>query len=78
MHAADLGNALLNYGYAILQTYIRRAANSIGLQDDIPFLHDLRTNRGLTFDLMELWRVNIDYSVLETMKQLKRISSIER
>lgn len=72
MHAPDLPNGLLNYGYAILQTYVKRALNSIGLDNSIPFLHDLRRNSGLVYDLMELWRINIDYSVLQTLEQLKR------
>ena len=72
MHAPDLPNGLLNYSYAILQTYLRRALNSIGLDNSIPFLHDLRKNAGLVYDLMELWRTNADYSVLQTLEQLKR------
>lgn len=72
MHAPDLPNALLNYSYAILQTYVRRAINAIGLDNSIPFLHDLRNNTGLVYDLMELWRTNCDYSVLQTLNQLKR------
>jgi CRISPR-associated protein Cas1 len=72
MHAPDLPNGLLNYSYAILQTYVKRAINSIGLDSSIPFLHDLRRNTGLVYDLMELWRTNSDYSVLQTLDQLKR------
>lgn len=72
MHAADLPNALLNYSYAVLQTYVRRAINAVGLQNDIPFLHDTQKSAGLTFDLMELWRTNCDCSVLQALEQLKR------
>lgn len=72
MHAVDLPNGLLNYGYSILQTYLRRAINSIGLDYTIPFLHDLRPNSGLVYDLMELWRTNIDYSVLQTLEKFAR------
>ena len=70
-HATDLPNALLNYSYACLQTYVKRAINSIGLDNSIPFLHDLTPSRGLVFDIMELWRTNCDYSVLQTLEQLK-------
>ena len=70
MHAPDLPNGLLNYSYALLQTYVRRAINSIGLDNAIPFLHDLRRNHGLVYDLMELWRTNCDYSVLQTLESL--------
>ncbi len=73
MHAPDLPNGLLNYSYAILQTYVKRAINSIGLDNSIPFLHDPRRNAGLIYDLMELWRTNCDYSILQTLDQLKRM-----
>jgi CRISPR/Cas system-associated endonuclease Cas1 len=36
----------------------------------IPFLHDLRKNHGLVYDIMELWRTNCYYSVLQTLEQL--------
>jgi len=71
MHASDLVNSLLNYSYAVLQTYVRRAINSIGLDNTIPFLHYLRKGQtGLVYDLMELWRANCDYSVLQTLEEL--------
>ncbi len=72
MNASDLPNAFLNYAYSILQMYVRRATNSIGLDNTIPFLHELRRNRGLVYDLMELWRTNCDYSVIQTLEILKR------
>ena len=68
--APDIVNALLNYGYALLKTYVRRAINSIGLDNSIPFLHDLRRNTGLVYDLMELWRTSVDYSVIQTLEGL--------
>ncbi len=72
MRAPDLVNALLNYSYACLQTYVRRAINSVGLDDSIPFLHDMiHATTGLVYDLMELWRVNADYAVLETLELLR-------
>lgn len=71
-HTVDLPNALLNYSYACLQTYVKRAVNSIGLDNTIPFLHDLTPSRGLVFNIMELWRTNCDYSVLQTLEQLQR------
>jgi CRISPR-associated protein Cas1 len=68
--APDVVNALLNYGYALLKTYVRRSINSIGLDNSIPFLHDLRKNTGLVYDRMELWRINVDYSVIQTLENL--------
>jgi CRISP-associated protein Cas1 len=68
--APDFVNALLNYSYAILQTYVRRAINSVGLEASIPFIHEMGHSAGLAFDLMELWRTNADYSVIQTLEQL--------
>jgi len=72
MNAADLVNGLLNYGYGFLKTYVRRSLNAVGLDNTIPFMHELRNNRGLVFDVMELWRTNVDYSVLLCLAQLRR------
>ena len=68
--APDFVNALMNYSYALLQTYVRRAINSIGLDNSIPFVHEMRKSRGLVYDLMELWRTNSDYAVIQTLEQL--------
>jgi CRISPR-associated protein Cas1 len=68
--APDFVNAPMNYSYALLQTYVRRAINSIGLDNSIPFVHEMGKSRGLVFDLMELWRTNSDYSVIQTLEQL--------
>jgi len=68
--APDFVNALMNYSYALLQTYVRRAVNSIGLDNSIPFVHEMGKSRGLVYDLMELWRTNSDYAVIQTLEQL--------
>lgn len=72
-YANDLTNSLLNYDYAILKTYVGRAINAVGLDNSISFLHFISKGEhsSLTFDLMELWRVNIDYSVLQTLEEIK-------
>ena len=68
--APDFVNALMNYSYALLQTYVRRAVNAIGLDNSIPFVHEMGNSRGLVYDLMELWRTNSDYAVIQTLEQL--------
>ncbi|MDG6912918.1 MAG: CRISPR-associated endonuclease Cas1 [Nitrososphaerota archaeon] len=68
--APDFVNALMNYSYALLQTYVRRATNAIGLDNSIPFVHEMGQSRGLVYDLMELWRTNSDYAVVQTLEQL--------
>jgi CRISP-associated protein Cas1 len=72
MNAADLVNGLLNYGYSFLKSYVRRSLTSVGLDNTIPFMHEMRKNRGLVFDMMELWKANVDYSVLLCLAQLGR------
>ena len=68
--APDFVTALRNYSYARLQTYVRRATNAIGLDNSIPFVHEMGQSRALVYDLMELWRTNSDYAVIQTLKQL--------
>jgi CRISP-associated protein Cas1 len=68
--APDFVNALMNYSNALLQTYVRRAINAIGLDNSIPFVHEMGKSTGLVYDLMELWRTNSDYSVIQTLEQL--------
>lgn len=73
MHAADLPNALLNFGYSILYSYVNRAIVSIGLDSSIGFLHLLRTGKeSLCYDMTELWRICVDWSVIQTLEELKR------
>jgi CRISP-associated protein Cas1 len=68
--APDFVNASLNFAYALLQTYVRRAINAIGLDNSIPFVHTMGKSTGLVYDLMELWRTNSDYAVIQTLEQL--------
>jgi CRISPR-associated protein Cas1 len=72
MNAGDLVNGLLNYGYGFLKSYVRRTLTSVGLDNTIPFMHELRNKRSLVFDVMELWRTNVDYSVLLCLSELRR------
>ncbi len=58
-----------------MNTYVRRAINSVGLDNSVSYVHDFsKGENSLTFDLMELWRVNIDYSVLQTFTEMKNNS----
>ena len=69
-NAADEVNALLNYGYAILESEIRRAINTVGLDYSIGFLHEIfRSRTPLVFDLQELFRWLIDYSVIQLLEE---------
>ena len=69
MNASDVINALLNYGYAILESMIRKTINSIGLDPSIGYLHEIAPYKHPhVYDLQELFRYVIDYSVIELLE----------
>ena len=69
MNASDPINALLNYGYAILESVIRKDINVIGLDVSIGYLHEIAPSKHpLVYDLQELFRYVIDYSVIELLE----------
>jgi CRISPR-associated protein Cas1 len=72
MNASDEVNALLNYGYALLEAQVRKTINSVGLDSTIGFLHELKDGRdSLVYDLMEPFRVLIDLSVVQLLEDKK-------
>ena len=71
-NASDEINALLNYGYAILESEIRKSINSIGLDYSIGFLHEINQSRTpLVYDVQELFRWLIDVSVIQLLEEKK-------
>jgi len=51
-------NAVLSFGYALLQTAVMRAVLAVGLEPAFGFFHTPRSAaHPLVLDLMELWRV---------------------
>jgi len=69
MNASDPINALLNYGYAILESMVRKDINTIGLDVSIGYLHEIASSKHpLVYDLQELFRYVIDYSVIELLE----------
>ena len=80
MNASDEISALLNYRYAILESMIRRTINSIGLDTSIGYLHEIAPSKHpLVYDLQELFRYVIDYSVIELLEtKLKKSDFIVR
>ena len=71
-NASDEINALLNYGYSILESQIRKAINSIGLDPTIGFLHEITTSRTpLVYDIQELFRWIVDLSVIQLVEDGK-------
>jgi CRISP-associated protein Cas1 len=72
MNASDEVNALLNYGYAILESEVRKGINSVGLDPTIGFLHELdESKESLVYDLQELFRWLIDLSVIQLLEEKK-------
>jgi len=71
-NASDEINVLLNYGYAILESEIRKAVNGIGLDYSIGFLHEINQSRTpLVYDIQELFRWVIDISVIQLLEEKK-------
>lgn len=64
-NASDPVNALLNYGYALLQSCVRRAINMTGLDASLGYLHeDKPATTPLVYDFQEPSRWLVDYTVL--------------
>jgi CRISPR-associated protein Cas1 len=71
-NASDEINALLNYGYAILESEIRKTINGIGLDYSIGFLHEINPSRTpLVYDIQELFRWIMDLSVIQLLEEKK-------
>ena len=71
---------MLNYGYALLESQVRRTGSLVGLDPTIGFgPHELQDSRdSLIYDLMEPFRWLIDLSVIQLLeeKKLKKSSFI--
>ncbi len=64
-HAIHPVNAMLNYGYAVLEAQVRVACSEAGLDPTVGFLHSNRPGRAaFVYDLMEPHRPRVDRSVL--------------
>jgi CRISPR-associated protein Cas1 len=70
--AADPTNALLNYGYSLLESACRSAIVSVGLLPEIGFLHEVAHSKmPLAYDLQEPFRWLVDLSVIELLRDDK-------
>lgn len=68
--AVNPSNAILNYGYAILEAEARLAICELGLDPGIGFLHsDTRTRDSLACDLMEPIRPKVDAFLLGWLRR---------
>ncbi len=67
--AADATNALLNYGYSLLESACRSAIVSVGLLPEIGFVHEVAPSKlPLAYDLQEPFRWLVDLSVIEVLR----------
>jgi len=72
MNASDEINAMLNYGYAILESVTRKNINTVGLDQSVGFLHELASSKTpLVYDLQELYRWIVDLSVIQLLEEKK-------
>jgi CRISPR-associated protein Cas1 len=63
-------NAMLNYGYAILESQVRMAVSAAGLDPYLGFFHgQWRGKEGLVLDLMEPLRPMVDRTILEFVQR---------
>lgn len=70
--AADPTNALLNYGYSLLESTCRQAIASVGLLPEIGFLHEVAPSKlPFAYDLQEPFRWLVDLSVIEVIRDAK-------
>lgn len=69
MGAVDPVNTLLNYGYSLLEAECRKAINSVGLDAQVGFLHEISIGKEpLVYDLQELFRFLIDLAVIDSFE----------
>jgi CRISPR-associated protein Cas1 len=62
-------NAMLNYAYAVLESQVRIATVSQGLDPHVGYLHACRPGRvALVYDLMEPLRPQIDHLILDFLR----------
>jgi len=72
MPAKDEFNCLLNYGYGVLYSMVEKACIIAGLDPYIGFLHtDNYNKKSLVFDLIEMFRILVDSTVVYLFSQRK-------
>ena len=71
----DPANALLSFLYAILANDVRSALETVGLDPQVGFLHQLRSGRpSLALDIMEEFRAYLGDRVMLNLINLKQVS----
>lgn len=71
----DPANALLSFLYAILANDVRSAVETVGLDPQVGFLHQLRSGRpSLALDIMEEFRAYLGDRIMLTLINLKQVT----
>lgn len=71
----DAANALLSFLYSILANDVRSALETVGLDPQVGFLHQLRSGRpSLALDIMEEFRAYLGDRVMLNLINLKQVS----
>ena len=70
-NASDPFNLCLNYVYGVIEGYVRRAINIVGLEPSVGFLHEFtgsQTKESLVYDLQEPFRWLGDVTTIEAFE----------
>jgi len=70
-NASDPFNLCLNYAYGVIEGYVRRAVNIVGLEPSVGFLHEFsgsQTKESLVYDLQEPFRWLGDVTTIEAFE----------
>jgi len=70
-NASDPFNLCLNYAYGVLEGYVRKAINIVGLEPSAGFLHEFsgsQTKESLVYDLQEPFRWLSDVTTIEAFE----------
>jgi CRISPR-associated protein Cas1 len=71
----DPANAMLSFLYSILANDVRSALETVGLDPQVGFLHQLRSGRpSLALDIMEEFRAYLGDRVMLNLINLKQVS----
>jgi len=71
MTSRDLFDLCLNYAYGVIEGYVRKAINMIGLEPSVGFLHEFtgsQTKESLVYDLQEPFRWLGDVTTIEAFE----------
>lgn len=76
--SAEITNVMLNFGYAILSSYVLAAVENAGLEPYLGVLHSIRPGKmSLVLDIMEEYRAwVVDRTVIKLRAQCERAGSL--